>query len=204
MTETLAVALHELRRPLQVAMLALAGRPRPASAMACLEQAAAALEQLEHALGLRAAPEPGRADRVAGADLLADARLRWQGLATDDCAAPVTVDRADRDLELRGDRRRLGAALDNLIANALEHGPGGPRVELRADPAGVALRVANGAAASAGQPAPSLRGHGLAVAARTASELGGRLERPQLEGGRIVSGLTLPPAEGPPRPAADR
>lgn len=191
-TEAVAAALHELRRPLQVAMLALTGPARPASAIASLEQVAAALELLEHELGLRAAPAFGRGARVAAADLLADARLRWSGLDAGGAPAAVDVDFAEPGLELRGDRRRLGAALDNLIANALEHGGGGARVGLRAGPGGAMLTVDNPiAAAGRGRGGPR-RGHGLAVVARTAAELGGRLGVPRRRGSRIVSELTVP------------
>lgn len=199
MAAPVAAALHELRRPLQTAMLALAGRGPTDRALACLGQAAAALEQLEHELGLRA--EPPRADggRTAARELLADARRRWPGL---DCH-PIDAGPGERgagagspELELPGDRRALGAALDNLIANALEHGGGGARVELRPGRDGVCLIVANPPGAPGGGPPVAGRGLGLGIVERTAEQLGGAFERPRRIGPEVVSRLRLPDAGG--------
>ena len=207
MAGSVAAAMHELRRPLQVAMLALTGSGPAGCALACLEQAAAALELLEHELGLRADPPRPDGARTAARDLLADARLRWPGLAVGALGAgdvggatpePGTG-AGSPDLELPGDPRTLAAALDNLIANALEHGGGGARVELRRDRDGISLIVGNppgptapGSSAAAGPG----RGHGLAIVERTAAELGGLLEGPRRVGPEVISRVRLPAVDG--------
>ena len=190
-----AAALHELRRPLQVAMLALTGPGAPAGAIDCLDQAAAALEQLEHELGLRAAPRPDPCGSVAAEELLADARSRWCGVREAGCPAPISFAVAAPGLELRGDRRRLGAALDNLIANGLEHGAGEVRVELRPVAGGARLSVSNAADTDCRGEDDPRRGHGLGVVARTAAELGGLLGPPRRAGSEVVCELTVPAAE---------
>ena len=198
MSGSVAATLHELRRPLQTAMLALAGQGAADRALACLGQAAAALEQLEHELGLRAEPPRPDGGRPAARELLADARRRWPGLECgplDAAGDEAEAGLGGRGLELPGDRRTLGAALDNLIANALEHGGGGARVELRPDREGVCLIVANPPGPPGGAPAPG-RGLGLGIVERTAAELGGAFERPHAVGPEVVSRMRLPDAGG--------
>ena len=102
---------------------------------------------------------------------------------------------------VNGDRLRLAQAVSNLVANALEHGPG--RVELTARIVGrshVRIEVID---EGPGLPASlaeltrrarggrGRRGRGLAIAAEIAERHGGRLvAAPSTRGARI--GLELP------------
>ena len=206
----LNVALHELRRPLNALALAThgpAGRGRsPVGTRGQVEAAIAALAGLDAEVNGRRAPRL-RA-RLRADELARDAIERW--------SAPAAL--LGRDLDLRwragpavvvGDRAALSRALDNLLANALEHGGRAVRIE-----AGVArrrLRIAvaegdRGAGNGRGELAVPLRrapagnrdprrGHGLATVARIASAHGGRLAfRRDGAGARAV--LELPLADG--------
>ncbi|HEY8466338.1 MAG TPA: HAMP domain-containing sensor histidine kinase [Solirubrobacterales bacterium] len=111
--------LHELRRPLQA--LALAAPRRPDRGPDPLELALAALRDLDRAIN--GAPPPVERRPVEARMLAVAAASRWRGPAA----------RAGRRVEVRwtcGDARvsvdpvRIAQALDNLIANALEHGRG--------------------------------------------------------------------------------
>jgi signal transduction histidine kinase len=130
--------------------------------------------------------------------LLDAARRRWRGQAA--LLGGTIAVRPDADEGLvEGDRLDLAAALDNLIANALQHG--GPRVELAADLVGgrVCLAVVDsgdGAGRRAGEREAQRRGrearrrrerrapfgrlsgrarhgHGLRLVRRTAARHGG-------------------------------
>ncbi|HEY2477423.1 MAG TPA: ATP-binding protein [Solirubrobacterales bacterium] len=120
--------LHELRRPLQALALMAPRAGAPGAEDGPVEMAAAALAALEREIN----GERGAAARaiVAVRPLLEAARRRWRGQA-----ALVGVDlrlRWDGDeAAVEGNRFELAAALDNLIANAFEHGGG--RIELTAD-----------------------------------------------------------------------
>jgi signal transduction histidine kinase len=123
--------LHELRRPLQA--LALMAPPVGAigSGDGAVEMAAAALAALEREInGEREAGAPAI---VPVRPLLEAAYRRWRGQATS-CGARLALRWEAGEAAVEGDRIELAAALDNLVANALEHG-GGP-VELAADLAG--------------------------------------------------------------------
>ncbi|MEA2151083.1 MAG: hypothetical protein QOD69_2913, partial [Solirubrobacteraceae bacterium] len=104
---------------------------------------------------------------------------------------------------VRGDRLRLAQAISNLVANALEHGPG--RVEISARRVGrghVCIEVVD---EGPGLPSPvaaltrraragrGRRGRGLAIAAEIAGRHGGRIVAgPARRGARV--GLELPVA----------
>src|ERR1700744_5937930 len=121
--------LHELRRPLQALalMAAPAGRGENGDEGA-LEMAAAALLRLELEInGGRA--EAARAT-IAVRPLLEATARRWRGQALLRGGSLVGCWRA-AEAAVAGDRLELAAALDNLVANALEHG--GSRIELTAD-----------------------------------------------------------------------
>jgi signal transduction histidine kinase len=190
--------LHELRRPLQ-ALALMAARPTGRGVGedddGPIEMAAAALARLELEInGGRA--EAARAT-VAVRPLLDSAARRWQGQAAMR-GGSLTVRWGGDEAAVAGDRLELAAALDNLVANALEHG--GPRVELTADlldnriclavvdsGSGAARRAREREAAARGRAAKRRRafgplgrlsgkarhGHGLRLVRRTAARHGG-------------------------------
>ena len=184
-------ALHELRRPLQ--QLALRGPEGELSAW--IEQAAAALAELESVVNARRSPLPP--ESVSLAELLDACGTRWSrsgrvGFQLDGSAT-----------RLLGDRRGLGAALDNLIANAIEHGRGPVLVRGTGAAASAVLSVEN-EPRSVPRSAPGRgprRGQGLRIAARIAGRNGGRLERPRALPDGSVSARLLLPAVGESRSA---
>jgi signal transduction histidine kinase len=190
--------LHELRRPLQA--LALTAKSKPAADPDPLELALAALRDLDRELnGSR--PELRR--RPIEARMLAIAAVeRWR----------VRVASAGRRIAVRWrcgeeladvDPIRVAQALDNLIANALEHGGGQITVEGARRGGSIELVVRDRGA----RPAPRLRerreprrGHGLRVADSLARGNGGRL-RVQTTARGTTAALQLPlaPAREPRR-----
>ncbi len=178
-------ALHELRRPLQAAVLS-AG-PRLATAAGDddpIELAAVALQRLDREInGGSVRPTWGTVD----AGSLARAAVgRWRSRAT----------LADSSLELRwsagraivrGDRSALAQALDNLIVNAIEHGGSSIVVAARLSAGRLRITVVDSGRASRpasrrNSPAEVIarlsgrrrHGHGLAVVRRVVSVHGGR------------------------------
>lgn len=186
-------AVHELRRPIQALSLAIDGDRRDLTA------AASWMDQVRHALADLDAEINGRTRAparvgVALAEIAGAAECRWrrQGVRVD---APVA------GAVLRADPRRVGAALDNLIANALAHGGGTVSVRALTAPGVARLEVRDGGgaekahAAVAGGRYPR-HGHGLTVAAGVAASHGGALIPPHAShDGDTVAALTLPVAE---------
>ena len=174
--------LHELRRPLQVLALE-AGRSdtKPRDQLA---QALAALQDVERELNGDA---PRRRTAVVDARALAAETVgRWRGPAALEGRSIELAWNAARST-LVGDEAAIAGALDNLVANALEHGQGSIRVEGTARAGRLRLSVADGAdAGSAVAPATApprvvhrhqagtRRGHGLRIVAEVASDHGGR------------------------------
>jgi signal transduction histidine kinase len=174
-------AMHELRRPLQaLVMLGEAPGRRDQRALSRhLELALDALRELEAELDERPARPPRRS--ACEARELADAAVhRWETLAA----------RFGRRLELRWsageaflhcDAARVGRALDNLIANALEHGGGTIRLVATRSPGGLRLAVRDEGRGAAGHGAVVAHGHGngdglgLGIARAIAAEHGGSL-----------------------------
>ncbi|HEV7615587.1 MAG TPA: sensor histidine kinase [Solirubrobacterales bacterium] len=178
-------ALHEVRRPLQALALTApaVGPGQEPAILGSVQMAATALAQLEREInGSGAAPErrPLLGRQLAGA-----AVARWQartalsgrGLSLRWLAGGATVD---------GDRDQLAAALDNLIANAIDHGGGEILVEGR--PASGGLEIAVTDSGSGSQPRARRRysaqliarlsgrrrhGHGLRVVRKTVAAHGG-------------------------------
>jgi hypothetical protein len=96
---------------------------------------------------------------------------------------------------VEGDPARLAQAIDNLIANALEHG-GPPLVITGARVAGrIRITVANGAGErAAGSPPDPRRGHGTEVVSEVASAHRGRFALCHTGSG-CVAALELPLAD---------
>jgi signal transduction histidine kinase len=133
--ELVARACHELRGPLTAVRLSLATMERrreaPPERLATLEHE---LQRAGLALDDFAAARSGRriAEREAPvevAELMEEQLHSWEAVATAfdsivvlGCLLPGSV--------VVGDRLRLAQAISNLVANALEHGPG--RIELTA------------------------------------------------------------------------
>ncbi|MDQ3725470.1 MAG: hypothetical protein M3335_06230, partial [Actinomycetota bacterium] len=130
--------MHELRRPLQVLSLSLPAEADAAGSS--LRMASAALERLEREINgevLERLPCP-----FPLRPLIEAAAPRWRAQAA----------LGNRAVQLRweagepwvfGDEVELAQALDNLINNALEHGGGAVRVEVRERDGCLRLAVAD-------------------------------------------------------------
>src|SRR6185503_3812735 len=120
--------LHELRRPLQALALMTPAAGGAGAGGGPLEMATAALARLDREIN--GEDEAEVRSTVAVRPLLEAARRRWGGRAA--CSgATIQLRWNAGEAAVEGDRFDLAAALDNLVANALEHG--GPRIELTAD-----------------------------------------------------------------------
>jgi signal transduction histidine kinase len=181
-------ALHELRRPLQVLALTVpaAELPAPAAFQGSVQMAATALERLDREIN----GEPVALARVPiSLRLLLDSAIgRWRARAEMAGGSLALRWRASGAV-LHGDRCELARALDNLIANAIEHG--GPEVVVEAVAEAGRLRLGvidSGHGPSAGSrrqgPAALIaratgrrrRGHGLRVVRRAAAGHGGEFQ----------------------------
>ncbi|MEZ5078539.1 MAG: ATP-binding protein [Solirubrobacterales bacterium] len=177
-------AVHELRRPLQA--LALAPAAAGSSVASSLWIAGLALERLDREIN-GGAPV-GQPRRFPVGPLLEEVAASWRSRGGPGPEA-VELRREGRTLELVGDRGEIGRALDNLLANAFEHG--GPRVEIAAAPCGGRLRLAvvddgggrpgvrrpaSFGATFAGLSGRNRRGHGLRIVRRVAAAHGGSFE----------------------------
>jgi signal transduction histidine kinase len=169
-------ALHELRRPLQVLALEAGSAGTRSST---LEMTWLALADLDREVngGVRFF----RPRLLACAELGHDAAARWRDAAAL-VGGTVRVSFPNPSLLVLGDSARLAQALDNLIANALEHG--GPEVQLEASVRGTCVRisvssgeraVARIGSAQLGARPTRRRGHGLHIVAGIAAMHGGRL-----------------------------
>jgi C4-dicarboxylate-specific signal transduction histidine kinase len=108
--------------------------------------------------------------------------------------ADVRVLATGADATVLADPRRLGAAVDNLVANGLDHGSG--TVEVLASSAAGRARIEVRDRGPARREERAIRdprhGHGLRVAAEAAAGSGGRLIGPSIEDGRTVAAIALP------------
>lgn len=210
--------MHELRRPLQALALlddqpATAGRAAgngsESARRGLLELARSALSSLDGELN-GGAPAPLRRE-VSCRELVCAAVERWRPLAGDSGVrlywdagpAPVVCDPV-----------RLAQALDNLFANAIEHG-GPPVVVTGASVAGrLRITVANGNGNGKGkgkgkppvaEPAGAggngvrgrngRRGHGVELVSEFAGEQRGRFALCRTESG-CVAALEVPLTDG--------
>jgi len=180
-------ALHELRRPLQSISLALAApAPDVDCARACLDQAVGALEGLDSAVNGR------RRSRIASTttlpQLIAALDRRWRHRGVRVLVPPI-------EETLTADSIALGAALDNLVANSLDHGSGPVSVRAFTSAGDARVEVRDGGPRRPGTPALAdpRRGHGLGVAADAAASLGGALTIAPAAGGEgTVAALSIP------------
>ena len=204
--ELVARACHELRGPLTCLRLCVATMERrleaPPERIASIElelrRAGLALDDFAAARSGRRVID--RTEPVEVAELLEEQFESWYVVAGA-FDSTVRLGALPFGAMVSGDRLRLGQAVSNLVANALEHGPG--RVELTARVIGcrhVRIEVID---EGPGLPAPvadltrrarggrGRRGRGLAIAAEIAERHGGRLvAAPASRGARV--GLELP------------
>lgn len=198
-------ALHELRRPLQALLLAEgagapAASPTGAAQRGLLELLRGALAELDRELNGGPGEAPTRRP-VSCRELVFASIERWRRAAGGRIkvfwdAGPAVVE---------GDPLAMAQALDNLIANALEHG-GSPLVVTGAEVAGrLRLTIANGSAGTGAPAQPRAwagragrgdprRGHGIAVVSRVAADHRGRFALCRTGGG-CVAALELPLAD---------
>jgi signal transduction histidine kinase len=190
-------ALHEVRRPLQALVLMEDGSGQPAasppsaSRRGLLEVAASALQELDGAVNGDAPTRPHR--RFSLREAVLAALERWRPAATRSGGIRVYWDAGPAPIE--GDPARMAQALDNLMANALEHG-GPPVVVTAARVAGrIRITIANGAGEEASIRANDpRRGHGTEIVSEVASAHRGRFALCQTGSG-CVAALELPLAE---------
>jgi signal transduction histidine kinase len=197
-------ALHELRRPLQALALLTPSTGPEASRGLCLtlQMATEALERLDREIN--GAPPSSVHEALAARPLVEAAVARWRARAAQGGGSLLMRWQA-ADALIRGDGGELGGALDNLLANAIEHG--GPRIELRATLGVGWLRLAvldggrealpRAAAASRRELLARLagrrrHGHGLKLVRRTAVAHGGEFRlRTSASGSEAVLELPL-------------
>ncbi len=210
--EMVARACHELRGPLTAVRLSLATMERrgeaPAERLAAIDRelrrAGLALDDFAAARSGRRVVD--RAERVEVAELLEEQFHSWNAVAGAFDSVLLLGARLPGSLVV-GDRLRLAQAISNLIANALEHGPG--RVELMARRVGaehVRIEVLD---EGPGLPLPlaelvgraragrGRRGRGLAIASQIAARHRGRLVASPARGGTRIA-LELPLVRRPP------
>jgi two-component system, OmpR family, sensor kinase len=161
-------ALHELRRPLQA--LALDG----AAGGGQLDRAIEAIAGLDREVNGGKAPRRRRVDARALAEQAAEC---WRAAATR-AGRPLGFAWRAGSCEVECDPDAVARALDNLIANALEHGSGPVRIEGSGRPGRVRLHVVDRGVQAVeprsrrdGDPR---RGHGLRIVGSIAAEHGGR------------------------------
>jgi two-component system sensor histidine kinase QseC len=151
-----ADAAHELRTPLAALKVHAQNAARatsPAEREASLGRMLVGLERTVHlaeqmlafsraaAAGETAPPEPVSLRRLV-ADALENLqpRIRERTLKVN-----VTCEPADAEIEVRGDRQKLGSLVGNLLDNAVRHAPDGSVVEvaIRRDAGEMSLTVAD-------------------------------------------------------------
>jgi two-component system, OmpR family, sensor histidine kinase MtrB len=196
-------ALHELRRPLQALVLLEDGPALPVASHSgtgrrgLLELVSSAVSDLDRTVNGGARAVAIR--RFSCRELVLGCLERWRPSAAEAGGFRVYWDAGPALVE--GDPTRMVQALDNLIANALEHG-GPPLVVTGASVAGrVRVTVANGGgapsngtngrAAKLGDPR---RGHGTQVVSEIATAHHGRFALCRTQKG-CVAALELPLAD---------
>jgi two-component system sensor histidine kinase KdpD len=207
---------HELRTPVQVIvgfvelLLAEQAGPLTAEQRRYLEEVRRSSARLarfasELGTGAGAVSHPVRHERASLARLAESVRASLKPL----------LDRRRQTLRVRVapgaeqgwfDPARVEQLLENLIANASEHGPEGAWIDLEAErvvePTGPVLRVSvidDGPGFGAGRPSEPGRGLGLAICGAIIAAHGGRLavDRAPLRGARVRFDLPMPPEDAP-------
>jgi len=181
--------LHELRRPLQA--LVLAAKPGPVAGPEPLELALAALRDLDREVN--GGPPDVRRRPVEARMLAIAAAERWRARVA--AAGRRIVVRWECGDELADvDPVQIAQALDNLLANALEHGSGPITIEGARLAKRIELRVRDGGPVKSSrlrQHGDPRRGHGLRVTRMLAAGSGGELRIRAAARGTIAA-LTLP------------
>lgn len=201
--------LHELRRPLQALSLVSAQLDSPGATARTavitretIDAALAALADLDRTLN-RLPDEPSPRP-VSASGLVHSCVERWRGPAARR-GRSLAVSCEVGSAMVLVDPRRIEAALDNLIANSLEHGSLNVRVSARLVARGVRISVADGGAPgrSHGRRRDPRRGHGLRIVGEAARQHGGRFLLDRSDGGtEAVLELPLAMAQGARAPAA--
>jgi signal transduction histidine kinase len=193
--ERLNRALHELRRPLQALTLSW-----PQSANRGRDHLGLALEalgELDRRVNDAQAPTRRAVELVEARTLADDAVRRWRYEAAGRGREIGLRWRANGS-RLVCDPSAVARALDNLIANSLEHGSGAIRVEGSVRAGRLRMSVADGPApglapsAAPTRPRSARHGHGLRIVAEIAADHGGRFAACAHRGGaRAVLELPL-------------
>ncbi len=192
-------ALHELRRPLQALALLDDGAavvppasPPGAARRGLIELATCALTELDGAVNGEGAPPTRRL--VSSREVVLAALERWRPATSE--AGGIRVFWDAGPAPVAGDPVAMAQALDNLIANALEHG-GPPLVVTAARVSGrLRLTLANGRSGDErrnGNRDPR-RGHGVGIVREFAESHAGRFALCETGSG-CVAALELPIAE---------
>jgi len=190
--------LHELRRPLQT--LSLAAKPPSSEQPDPLELALVALRDLDREVN--GGPIDFKRRPVEARMLVIAATERWR-LEAAKAGRRIGVRWRCGDAFADVDPLRVSQALDNLIANALEHGGGpitleglrhGDRIDLIVRDSGTA------GAERLRDHADPRRGHGLKVIRRLARKNGGELRFGSHSRSGTVAALVLPLVPEQPEP----
>ena len=187
-------ALHELRRPLQALALMDAGEANGGSSRdGLMELARSALDEIDaevNGSGAASAPRD-----VGCRELVVAAIERWRPAASGAGGIKLYWDAGPA--VVRCDPVRVSQALDNLIANAVEHG-GPPLMVTGARVAGrVRITVANGGEPPSpnGNGGDPRRGHGIEVVSEVARTYRGRFALCRTGSG-CVAALEFPLTSG--------
>lgn len=190
--------LHELRRPLQA--LALQAKEPPARGPDPLELALAALRDLDREVN--GDPMEFRRRPVEARMLAVAACERWRPQAAA-AGRRIAVRWRCGDELANCDPVRVAQALDNLVANALEHGAGEITIEGARHGSSIDLVVRDRGHVERrvrGRRDPR-RGHGLRFTTQLAERCGGDLELRSRERSGTAATLVLPLATQ--RPVGD-
>jgi signal transduction histidine kinase len=188
-------ALHELRRPLHALALTpgRVGAGGEAATPGPLDLALVALDDLDVAIN---GSRPALARRpVAARPLVEGALSRWRGVAAMR-ERSLALEWEAGEAILMADPARLTQALDNLLANAIEHGALRIVTRCQRSPIGLRISVTTATNEPARRGGDPRRGHGLAVVRRVAAAHLGRFIL-RTTGREVSAVLELPLAPTP-------